>query len=182
MAITVISFYIDGSFWLIEEKGMNVETIRKLFNYHYEMYGRVWDCIMHLSDEQFVQEVDYSIGSVRNHMVHMLSIDQRWVARIQGMPLPEYSPELFKTRKEVRKEWDKAVNRIMNYINMLTEVELDRMLEFDFDKVYKAAVWMVLFHMANHGTDHRSQILRLLHDFGAPNIEHELMDYLWSEV
>jgi uncharacterized damage-inducible protein DinB len=162
---------------------MNVETIRKLFDYHYGMYGQVWDCIMHLSDEQFVQEVDYSIGSVRNHMVHMLSIDQWWVARIQGLPLPEFSPEEFKTREVVRGEWDKAVDRVMTYINKLTEAELARTMEFHFDnKVYTAAVWMVLIHVANHGTDHRSQILRLLHDLGAPTLEHELMDYLWSEA
>ncbi|MBK7915376.1 MAG: hypothetical protein IPJ94_03790 [Chloroflexi bacterium] len=30
-------------------------------------------------------------------------------------------------------------------------------------------VWQVLLHVANHGTDHRAQLLRLLNDLGVKN-------------
>ena len=38
--------------------------------------------------------------------------------------------------------------------------------------------WQVLLHVVNHGTDHRGQILRILHDFGAPTFDQDLMGYL----
>jgi uncharacterized damage-inducible protein DinB len=37
----------------------------------------------------------------------------------------------------------------------------------------------VLLHVANHGTDHRAQLLRALHDFGAPTFDQDLILYLW---
>jgi uncharacterized damage-inducible protein DinB len=40
--------------------------------------------------------------------------------------------------------------------------------------------WQVFAHVANHGTDHRAQILRLLHDLGAPTFSQDFMIYLWE--
>lgn len=160
---------------------MNVDYIRTLIDYHYGMYDRVWDCIMHLTDEQFVQEVDYSIGSVRNHMIHVLEIDQRWVARLREQDLPEYlSPDEYVTRNTVRGEWDKAVDYVMNYVDNVDEGELARSMNFEFSdpatkRVYTSPAWEVLMHVANHGTDHRSQVLRILHDLGAPTLEQDLL-------
>ncbi len=160
---------------------MNVDYIRTLYNYHYGMYNRIWDCIKHLTDEQFVQEVDYSIGSVRNHMLHVLEIDQRWVARLQDHVLPEYlSLDEYVTRNAVRSEWDKTVEYVIKYINKVDEDELARTMNFDFSdqttkRVYTSPVWEVLMHVANHGTDHRAQVLRVLHDLGAPTLEQDLL-------
>jgi uncharacterized damage-inducible protein DinB len=41
-------------------------------------------------------------------------------------------------------------------------------------------VWQILLHVANHGTDHRAQILRILHDFEAPTFDQDFIIYLWS--
>ena len=160
---------------------MNIVSIRTLYDYHYGMYDRVWDCIMQLSDAQFVQEFDYSLRSVRNHMLHVLENDQRWVARLQGHALPDaLAPIDYATRSAVRDELDKAASYVMNYVGKVDEGELARLVRFDFDlptnKIYSSPVCEVLLHVANHGTDHRSQVLRLLHDLGAPTLEH---DFLW---
>ena len=37
-------------------------------------------------------------------------------------------------------------------------------------------LWQVLLHVANHGTDHRAQILRLLNDLG---VETKYQDYIF---
>jgi uncharacterized damage-inducible protein DinB len=37
-------------------------------------------------------------------------------------------------------------------------------------------VWQVLLHVANHGTDHRAQLLRILHDLG---VKTESQDYIF---
>jgi uncharacterized damage-inducible protein DinB len=34
--------------------------------------------------------------------------------------------------------------------------------------------------MVNHGTDHRAQVLRSLHDFGAPTFNQDLIIHLWQ--
>jgi hypothetical protein len=40
-------------------------------------------------------------------------------------------------------------------------------------------VWVGLLQNAHHGTDHRAQILRALHDRGAPTFEQNLPS-IWS--
>jgi uncharacterized damage-inducible protein DinB len=41
--------------------------------------------------------------------------------------------------------------------------------------------WQILAHVVNHGTDHRAQVLDLLHRLGAPNVEQDLIYYLWDQ-
>ena len=86
---------------------MHADMFKTLYEYNYAAHRRVWDCIMHLTDEQFVERVDYSIGSVRNHCVHLTNVDARWLARLQGKPLPEgLNNDDFGTRDATRARWE----------------------------------------------------------------------------
>jgi uncharacterized damage-inducible protein DinB len=139
---------------------------------------------MQLSDEQFIQDLDYSIGSIRNQVVHVMSVDQRWLARVAGTELPaRLNAEDFVTRVETRAQWDaiEANNRAIVY--SLSDADLDRVLTYDLPHrggLKHDAVWQIIAHVVNHGTDHRAQILSMLHRLGASTVEQDLMFYLWE--
>jgi uncharacterized damage-inducible protein DinB len=163
---------------------MNVDYARTLYDYNYGLHRRVWDCIMHLSDEQFVQNVDYSIGSVRNHTVHVMGADQRWMARIQGIPAPAF-PNIddFPTRAVTFEKWKEAEANILTYVYSLTDDDLQRIVDYDMPSrggMKRSAVWQILAQVVNHGTDHRAQVLSILHRMGAPTLEQDLILYLYS--
>jgi uncharacterized damage-inducible protein DinB len=40
--------------------------------------------------------------------------------------------------------------------------------------------WQIITQVTNHGTDHRAQLLRILHDFGAPTFGQDLILYWWQ--
>ncbi len=61
-----------------------VRAVRTLFDYHYAMYDQVWSFVMELSREEFIREYDYSLLSVRNHLVHVMNVDDRWLSRVQN--------------------------------------------------------------------------------------------------
>jgi uncharacterized damage-inducible protein DinB len=42
------------------------------------------------------------------------------------------------------------------------------------------AVWQVLIHVINHGTDHRAQILRILHDLGVKTTSQDYVFYVYD--
>ena len=44
----------------------------------------------------------------------------------------------------------------------------------------RGPAWQVLVHLVNHGTDHRAQMLRILHDLGAPTFDQDFVLYRWS--
>jgi uncharacterized damage-inducible protein DinB len=41
-------------------------------------------------------------------------------------------------------------------------------------------VWQVLLHVVNHGTDHRAQLLRLLHDLGVKTTSQDFIFYVYD--
>ncbi len=51
---------------------------RNLYDYHFALNRKLWDeWLVPLTDEQFTRKVEYSVGSVRNQVVHLLNIDDR---------------------------------------------------------------------------------------------------------
>lgn len=152
--------------------------IQTLIEYNYALYDRVWESIMQLREEQFVAEADYAHGSVRNQMVHVAMIDTRWRRGLQGDPEARFitfEPANYPTRAAVRALWDESAQAMLAYVAGLEEQQLEAAVP-GMDE----PAWKVLAHVANHGTDHRAQILRLLHDLGAPTFSQDFMIYLWE--
>jgi uncharacterized damage-inducible protein DinB len=62
-----------------------------------------------------------------------------------------------------------------DYLAGLTdEMLFERPIETGRDR--DLTVWQVLLHVANHGTDHRAQTLRLLNDLG---VDTKYQDYIF---
>jgi uncharacterized damage-inducible protein DinB len=156
--------------------------IQQLFEYNYALHRKVWDCIAHLTPEQFVQEIDYSIGSVRNHMVHLASVDQRWLTGVQGEPITDHlNLAAYPTPEAARTIYDVVEQRALTYIQQADDQELNRVLKMTIRRgTIEHPVWQILVHIVNHGTDHRAQVLPILHRFGGPTLEQDFMIYLWS--
>ena len=62
---------------------------------------------MTLSEDQFVQDVPYSMSSLRNHMVHVIDDDLSWISLLEGKDRPQQLRfEDFTTRADVRDQYD----------------------------------------------------------------------------
>ena len=164
---------------------MDVAAIRMLFSYHYGLFDQVWDYVMTLTAEQFAAENDYSLRSVRNHLVHCVNVDDRWLARLQGrIPPQRLVAADHPDQRVARYEWDGVRDRVFAYLAGLTEGDIQASLDVGLPDRFPAprrfARWQILLHMVNHGTDHREQILARLHELGAPTTEQDLVLYLWN--
>jgi uncharacterized damage-inducible protein DinB len=51
------------------------EIMRTMIDYHITSNQQLWHAIESLGEEAFCAENTYSIGSIRNHMVHLMSVD-----------------------------------------------------------------------------------------------------------
>ncbi|HMM29583.1 MAG TPA: DinB family protein [Aggregatilineaceae bacterium] len=164
---------------------MNADMLRALYAYHFSLHRRVWECIDHLTDEQFVAPVEYSIGSVRNHMVHLASVEERWLARIAGSPVPERLVyEDYPTRAAARARWEEVEAHFKSFLDGLSDDDLSRTITYTITRRAEPvsnALWEILLHVVNHGTDHRAQVLPILHRAGAPTLEQDYMVYLWEK-
>lgn len=160
---------------------MNAAALRHFYAYHFAENRTLWDTVMHLSYEQFVQPVNYSHGSVRNQIVHMISVDDAWFSELSGSePLEPSPPTESDDRNSIRAYWDAVEERMHAYLTALQDdmVFSTPITEPEEDK--DLIVWQVLLHVVNHGTDHRAQILRQLHDLGLKTTSQDYIFYVYD--
>lgn len=157
--------------------------ISKLFEYNLWAFEKVWECIEEISDQQFTTELDYSRGSIRNQIIHVISTAERWHNRILGMPVPDYLVnDSFPTKLIARQHWDAHCQETGRLLESLTDRDFDRVIPWALPHrklEAKSTVIEILFHLLNHATDHRSQILAMLHyEFHTRTVEQDFLFFL----
>ena len=111
---------------------MDAHAYRHFYDYHFTENRKNWDsCVMTLSAEQFTQEVDYSHGSVRDQIVHLMSVDEVWFSELQGTEPPEPFPSAsFDDRESIRQYWDSVEMNMRDYLSELRDdILFDRPIE-----------------------------------------------------
>lgn len=160
---------------------MNADAFRHFYEYHFAENLAIWEqLVLPLTQEQFIQRIDYSLGSIHNHVVHLMSVDDTWFCGLRGVEIPPMlNPVHFHRRDKIRAHWDRVERDMRAYLAGLR----DDML---FDKPFGAGedqdliVWQVLLHVVNHGTDHRAQILRAAHDLGLRTPPQDYIFYVYD--
>jgi uncharacterized damage-inducible protein DinB len=160
---------------------MHADDIRLLYGYHFRANRKLWDtCIISLSDEQFLQSLDYSVGSIRNQMVHMMDIEEGWFEGLitgrEGRD-PFKQPEGWTTREQIRADWDVVEDKIKAYIAGLTDDKCNQPMDASENALRK---WQVMLHVLNHATDHRAQTLAMLYRLGAPTFAQDMVYHFWN--
>jgi uncharacterized damage-inducible protein DinB len=162
---------------------MDANAFRHFYEYHFTENRRIWDrYVVPLSQEQFIQEVDYSYGSVRNQIVHIISADDYWFSGLRGVKRPEaLDPARFDDRQVIRALWDDVERNMRAYLTQLRDEKLFErpFMDGEDDDLF---LWQALLHVANHGTDHRAQILRLLHDLGVKTSSQDYIFYIYGNL
>jgi uncharacterized damage-inducible protein DinB len=162
---------------------MNADAFRHFYDYHFAENRKVWDYVMQLSYEQFTQPVDYSHGSVRDQIVHLIDAEDVWFSELRNTqpsePLPPVDSD---DRETIRTHWNNVEQNMRAYLAELRdEILFDKPIkEPEEDKVL--IVWQVLLHVANHATDHRAQLLRVLHDLGIETIYQDYIFYTYGHL
>lgn len=156
---------------------MNANQFRQLYDYHFALNRRVWEhSISGLTDEQFLQDGGYSYGSPHHQTVHLMSVEQRWFAGLRGDAVPDFlDPADYPDRAAVRAAWDEIEGEIRTTLAGLTDERLGEQF------AEQLQVWQVLFHVLNHATDHRAQLLATLHQLGAPTFPQDYVHFVFAQ-
>ena len=162
---------------------MKPNEIRQIFDYNFWAFERVWECVSQISDEQFAEEIDYSTGSIRNIVVHIMAGNRNWMSVLRGTEIPRrIAFEDFDTPGKTKAKWDELHKEFLDHLNSLDQEQLDEVVEWELlSQGLKStnSRGEILLHLANHGTDHRAQILALLHHhFHVKTVEQDIIYYL----
>ena len=162
---------------------MKPNEIKTIFDYNFWAFERVWENICQISDEQFVQPIDYSTGSIRNIVAHIMSANHNWMARLQDTEIPpRLVYEDFISLSQTKAKWDELRQEFQDYLDSLTDGQLEETVNWELPAIGLRSDnprWEILLHLANHATDHRAQILAILHHhFHVQTVEQDMIFYL----
>lgn len=148
---------------------MDPTTIRSIYAYNTWANERLFATAQHLTAEQFVTTAHASLGTLRDVLVHLVSAQRGWLARVRLEPPPPGLkstdfPDLA-TLVTVWRSIDAAMNE---YIGGLTEAELAEVIRYRDGSGQENAYTrgQMLFHQANHAAQHRSEVALILTQLG----------------
>lgn len=159
---------------------MNADAIRHFYNYHFTINREIWDTyIVPLPQEKFTQPVNYSHGSVRNQIVHLMNVDTAWFSDLGAVKIGDFSDSADPDNREhIRQHWDIVEQEMRDFLaNLRDDMLFTKPLSGEDENLI---LWQVLLHVVNHGTDHRAQMLRLLHDLGVKTGPQDYIFYIYD--
>ena len=161
---------------------MNAAAFRHFYDYHFAENRAIWDhYITSLSPDQFTQPAGYSHGSVRDQLLHLMYVDEGWFSELRGVtPADPLPPAPGDDRPAIRARWDSVEREMRAYLADLRDEQLFAKPITDPDEDKDLIVWQVLLHVANHGTDHRAQLLRQLNDLGVKTTSQDYIFYVYD--
>ncbi|MBI3739033.1 MAG: DinB family protein [Chloroflexi bacterium] len=162
---------------------MNADAFRHFYDYHFAENRKVWNDVTSISYEQFTQPVDYSRGSVRDQIIHLIDAEEMWFSELRDVrpsdPLP---PADFDDRDTIRSYWDNVEQNIRAYLAELQDDMLFTKPIKEPEEDKNLILWQVLLHVANHATDHRAQLLRVLHDLGIKTTSQDYIFFVFDHL
>jgi uncharacterized damage-inducible protein DinB len=155
----------------------SLDILKRLADYDRALWHQTWESILTLTEGQFTHALPYSHGSVRDQMIHVATTVKRWLGGLKEVRDARSwrpDPADYPSPVEAMALWEAAAGDLEAYLSSLVEEDLERV-----PKGMRGPMWQVIAHLINHGTDHRAQVLRALHDLGAPTFDQDLVFYLW---
>lgn len=160
---------------------LNANALRHFYDYHFAENRKLWDYVKQLTPTQFAAPVAYSHGSVRDQLYHLIHVDAIWLSDLRGAPFPEpLARENLTDYDAIRRHWDAVEQDMRAYLATVTDDMLDTKPLSGEDADLR--LWQILLHVANHGTDHRAQILRLLNDHGVKTIYQDYIFFAYGNM
>jgi uncharacterized damage-inducible protein DinB len=157
----------------VEETPMQADEIRWLFQYDRWATRRVLAVLDGLDPAAWTRADAVGDRGLGGILVHHLGASQRWRISLQTQgaddgPEPEREP--LPAIDQLRERWEAEWADVDAWLPTLT----DGFVAFVHDGV---AVWQMLVHVVNHGTQHRAEAAALLTAEGRSPGELDLVDF-----
>lgn len=155
-----------------------MNSLQKLFAFNEWAWQQVLNAAEKLTDSQYKEEGPFFWGSIHGTLVHCLFAEFAWHARLTGSsPTSMFRPADFAGLSDVRVRWAGVNADLRAFVDSLAESDLARPVTYANTRgdQYTLSTGDILRHVANHATEHRSQLTPVLYNLGAPT---EPLDYM----
>ncbi len=144
---------------------MEIQDLQLLYEYNYWANGRILKASARVSPEQFAAPTGHSYGSLRGTLVHTLSTEHGWRMLCQHNTIPpEWVEADFPTLDALVQRWREEEAAMRQYLAGLANADLTGLVRYTTDAGIKRerVLWHCLWHVVNHGMQHRSEAADIL--------------------
>lgn len=147
---------------------MQIAEIRLLYDYNFWANRLLLAKSTEVTPEQFVAPTTHSFGSLRGTLVHLLDSEHGWRKIFEtGEITFDLNPEDFPTVEALRERWETEETAWRTYLSRLTDADMTSIVRYTVKAGTRERVlWHCLFHVVNHGMQHRSEAAHMLTQYG----------------
>jgi uncharacterized damage-inducible protein DinB len=158
------------------------DSLSVLVRYHAWANDRILATAAPLTDEELHRPATHDRGSAFETIRHLVDVDWSWRQFCIGNDIGEtyvwehgFTLDAIPQLHAFTLEEDA---RLRDYVASLDRASLDERLVMSQDPADTIPRWLILVHVVNHGTQHRSELARYLTVCGHSPGDLELMDVL----
>jgi uncharacterized damage-inducible protein DinB len=146
---------------------MELTMVRGLYGYHWWANRRLFEVASGLGEDVAREEIgtQFSMPTLKGMFAHLLAADAIWLARFKGEKTGRLLGDAdFASMDDLGKRRDDFERVHRQYIEGLTAADLAGVIHYQDTRgnPYRAPLWQLLQHVANHATHHRSEIATML--------------------
>jgi uncharacterized damage-inducible protein DinB len=177
---------IDEHAQVMKEARMLADALRTMYRYTGWANRRLLDAAGALTPEQLLEPGVAGRGSVRDTLLHMIGTHRGWLSWWDGSlsAMEAYGQKLdpadYPDIAAIRRAWAEVEQQTLAFVSGLQDDEVGRVLGIDMPNGarWEKTLWGMMLHVANHGTQHRSEVAAMLTGFGHSPGDLDLITYL----
>ena len=161
---------------------MNIQDIVLIYDYNFWANGRILTTAASVSREQFSAPASFPYGGLRGTLLHILEAEMSWRLRYEGMSWPGDLVEAdFPTLAAVQAAFQAEEQSMREYLAHLGDDALIKPVTYPIGEppgTRSRILWHCLYHVVNHGMQHRSEAAAMLTDFGHSPGDLDFVDFI----
>lgn len=149
---------------------MKIQNIHLMYQYNYWASGRILSAAKDITPEQLLAPGEFPYGNLRATLVHIVDAEHGWRGLFEENKFgDEIKPEEFTDVRSIAGRFQIEEQALRAYLNGLTDEDMESHKKYiaDNGEPRDRILWHCLYHVVNHGTQHRSEAAAILTGFNA---------------
>ncbi len=131
--------------------------------------ARIVETVRQVDETILFQERKSSFTSIAKTLTHVMDSEQVWLKRLQGISLKQFpSTGLTIPRDELINRFEQGSRELLSFVQSKGDHFIHTSIDYTTLKgqPFSDVVEDMLYHVVNHGTYHRGQIVTMLREAG----------------
>jgi len=163
---------------------VDANEIRNLFDYMYWAHERMMRPIVDMPTDELTRSLGSSHSSLRDTLVHILSVEWIWLSRWHGISPPALlDPAGFPDLDSIEKRWASLRHELQRFLGQIRDENLNVAIHYRSVRGEDLTLPLVctLQHLVNHHTYHRGQVATLLRQLGREPVSTDMTLFFFED-